>query len=51
MSRIYCAVAEVEMGKLARDKSSNASVKEFGAMMVTDHSGGPPIIDSAVPHR
>jgi putative membrane protein len=31
-------IAEVEMGKLARDKSSNASVKEFGAMMVTDHS-------------
>ena len=31
-------IAEVEMGKLAQGKSSNASVKEFGAMMVTDHS-------------
>ena len=31
-------MAEVEMGKLAQDKSSNASVKDFGAMMVTDHS-------------
>jgi putative membrane protein len=31
-------IAEVELGKLAQEKSSNASVKEFGAMMVTDHS-------------
>jgi putative membrane protein len=31
-------LAEVELGKLAQEKSSNASVKEFGGMMVTDHS-------------
>jgi putative membrane protein len=31
-------MAEVEMGKLAQDKSSNAGVKDFGSMMVTDHS-------------
>jgi putative membrane protein len=30
--------AEVELGKLAQDKSSTANVKEFGAMMVSDHS-------------
>ena len=29
-------IAEVEMGKLAQAKSSNASVKDFGAMMVSD---------------
>jgi putative membrane protein len=31
-------IAEVELGKLAQEKSSNASVKEFGGMMVMDHS-------------
>jgi putative membrane protein len=31
-------MAEVAMGQLAQDKSSNANVKEFGAMMVRDHS-------------
>ena len=31
-------IAEVELGKLAQDKSPTASVKEFGAMMVTDHT-------------
>ena len=31
-------MAEVEMGKLAQDKSSNANVKDFGSMMVADHS-------------
>jgi putative membrane protein len=31
-------LAEVELGKLAQEKSSNASVKEFGGMMVMDHS-------------
>lgn len=31
-------LAEVELGKLAQDKSPTASVKEFGAMMVKDHS-------------
>ncbi len=30
-------LAEVELGKLAQDKSSTASVKEFAAMMVKDH--------------
>ena len=29
---------EVELGKLAQAKASNAKVKEFGSMMVTDHS-------------
>jgi putative membrane protein len=31
-------LAEVELGDLARHKSSNMDVKEFGAMMVKDHS-------------
>src|SRR5277367_129844 len=31
-------MAEVELGKLAQEKSSNPSVKDFGAMMVRDHS-------------
>jgi putative membrane protein len=30
-------MAEVEFGKLAQEKSSNAKVKEFAAMMVADH--------------
>ncbi|WP_421944239.1 DUF4142 domain-containing protein [Pedobacter sp.] len=30
-------MAEVEMGKLALEKSTNASVKEFATMMVSDH--------------
>lgn len=29
---------EVELGKLAQEKSTNAKVKDFGAMMVKDHS-------------
>ena len=29
---------EVELGNLAKEKATNASVKEFAAMMVTDHS-------------
>ncbi|TWF42686.1 putative membrane protein [Chitinophaga polysaccharea] len=29
---------EVAMGKLAQEKASNARVKAFGAMMVTDHT-------------
>jgi putative membrane protein len=31
-------MAEVELGKLAQDKSVTPSVKDFGAMMVKDHS-------------
>jgi putative membrane protein len=31
-------IAEVEMGNLAMQKSTNQSVKDFGAMMVKDHS-------------
>jgi putative membrane protein len=31
-------IAEVEAGKLAQDKSNNQQVKDFGAMMVKDHS-------------
>ena len=31
-------IAEVELGKLAQEKSSNPSVKDYGAMMVRDHS-------------
>ena len=30
-------MAEVELGKLAAEKSSNAQVKAFGQRMVTDH--------------
>jgi putative membrane protein len=30
-------IAEVELGKLAQQRSSNQSVKDFGAMMVKDH--------------
>jgi putative membrane protein len=31
-------IAEVEVGTLAQQKSANPSVKDFGAMMVKDHS-------------
>jgi putative membrane protein len=31
-------MAEVELGRLAQERSSNASVREFGGMMVTDHT-------------
>jgi len=31
-------MAEVELGKLAQEKATDAKVKEFGSMMVTDHS-------------
>jgi putative membrane protein len=31
-------IAEVEAGKLAQDKGASQKVKDFGAMMVTDHS-------------
>ena len=31
-------MAEVELGKLAQEKAVNAKVKDFGAMMVNDHS-------------
>lgn len=30
-------ITEVELGKLAQQKASNAQVKDFGVMMVTDH--------------
>jgi putative membrane protein len=32
--------SEVDLGNLAQQKSSNPRVKEFGAMMVKDHSAG-----------
>ena len=32
-------IAEVELGSLAQQKSTNASVKDYGSMMVKDHSG------------
>ncbi len=31
-------IAEVEAGKLAQSKSSDSSVQDFGALMVSDHS-------------
>jgi len=31
-------LAEVDLGNLAKDKASNADVKQFGERMVTDHS-------------
>jgi putative membrane protein len=31
-------IAEVEAGKLAQDKGNSPSVKDFGAMMVQDHT-------------
>ncbi len=32
-------MAEVAAGKMAQEKATNPKVKEFGAMMVTDHTG------------
>jgi putative membrane protein len=31
-------IAEVQLGKIAQEKSSSQSVKDFGAMMVSDHT-------------
>jgi len=31
-------MAEVMLGKLAQEKTTNPAIKDFGAMMVTDHS-------------
>jgi putative membrane protein len=31
-------MAEVELGKLAQEKATNSKIKDFGAMMVKDHS-------------
>jgi putative membrane protein len=31
-------IAEIEAGKLAQDKGSSTAVKDFGAMMVKDHT-------------
>ena len=31
-------IAEIDAGKLAEEKSKNAAVKEFGALLVKDHS-------------
>jgi putative membrane protein len=31
-------LAEIEMGKLAQEKSKNPEIKKFGQMMVTDHT-------------
>lgn len=31
-------IAEVELGKRAQQKAANPQLKEFGAMMVSDHS-------------
>jgi putative membrane protein len=31
-------IAEVEAGRLAQDKSSSQQIKDFGAMMIKDHS-------------
>jgi len=33
-------ITEVELGKLAQQKASDSRVKDFGAMMVTDHNKG-----------
>ena len=31
-------MAEVELGRLATEKASRSEVKEFGQMMIDDHS-------------
>ena len=44
-------LAEVEMGKLAQAKSSTPSVKEFGAMMVKDHSAANEKLKGIAAHK
>jgi len=34
----HAGMAEVELGRMASERGSNAAVKAFGQMMVTDHS-------------
>lgn len=38
MASVVSGTAEVELGRLALERASNADVKEFAAMMVRDHS-------------
>jgi putative membrane protein len=35
---LHAGMAEVELGKLAMERAANADVKQFGSMMVQDHS-------------
>jgi putative membrane protein len=39
-------IAEVEAGKLAQDKGSSQAVKDFGAMMVKDHTAAADKLES-----
>jgi putative membrane protein len=34
----YGSLAEIQLGKLAQEKASNAAVREFGRTMVTEHT-------------
>jgi putative membrane protein len=44
-------LAEVELGQLAQQKSSSSAVKDFGAMMVKDHTAANQKLSAIAAHK